>query len=288
MKKIFVTKADGEKEIFSINKLKKSMWSSGVTPPVIEKVVSKIKANATPGISTSQIHRLTFEILKTEDKSFAARYSLKKAIMRLGPDGFPFEKYFAALLNEHGYKTSTNVIVRGKCITHEIDVIAEKYRENIHAIIEAKFHSRAGGKTGSKDALYTYARFLDVSAGWGMKKKHGAKPATATLQSWLVTNTKVTTEAQIYARCVGIKIIGWDYASDGENLQHLIEHKGLYPITVLVGMSNNQRRRLLQRHVVLCKQLLDQPKVLRQSGFSQKQTSHLVKEVQSLLGYASF
>ncbi len=284
-KRVFVTKADGQREIFSVSKLNKSMLSSGVAKPIINKVIAEIKSKIRPGVTTAQIYRLAFDLLKSEDRSYAARYSLKKAIMRLGPDGFPFEKYFAALLNEHGYNTSTNVIVRGKCITHEIDVIAEKYEDNIHAIIEAKFHSRGGGKTGSKDALYTYGRFLDVSEGWAVKKNQGAKPATARLESWLATNTKVTTEAQIYCRCVGIKTIGWDYASDGENLQQLIENKGLYPITVLVGISNQQRQRLLRKNIILCKQLLEDSRLLKQSGFSSGQIRQLSEEVNHLFDY---
>ncbi|NUM25398.1 MAG: ATPase [Candidatus Buchananbacteria bacterium] len=283
-KKILIKKASGEKEIFSIIKLKKSMMSSGVASGVAKRVISQIRPKIKPGTTTAQIHRLAFDLLKSEDKSYAARYNLKKAIMRLGPDGFPFEKYFAALLEEQGYETKTNVIVRGKCISHEVDVIAEKYEKNIHAIIEAKFHSHGGGKTGSKDALYTYARFLDIKEAWNIKKNKGAKPREATLQSWLVTNTKVTGEVKIYCGCVGIKAIGWDYASEGDNLQELIENRGLYPITVLISLNHQQVRDLLHHNIVLCKQLINQDTLLSRLGFHGRQIQQLYQEINKLFG----
>jgi len=242
--------------VFSLKKLEESLKRSGAGKKLVDQVVSQIRKKIKPGISTSEIYRLAFQSLKSAGKPYASRYSLKRAIMKLGPDGFPFEEYLAALLREHGYIAYTNQIFRGSCLTHEIDVVAEIPSENIHAIIEAKFHSRPGRKTGSKDALYTHARFLDINNAWSQKVKSGAKPKDAKLQNWLVTNTKVTTEVKKYARCIGMTVIGWDYPS-GRSLQDLIENKGLYPITVLISLNGFQKKNLLRQDIVLCKDILE-------------------------------
>jgi len=281
-RKIFITKANGKKELFSMAKLKRSMAAAGVSPSLINQVVGGIKSNLKSGLSTAEIHRLAFQRLKSANKTYAAKYNLKKAIMRLGPDGFPFEEYFAALLNNQGYKTRTNMIVYGKCITHEVDVIAEKPKENIHAIIEAKFHSRSGMKTGSKDALYTYARFLDIRDYWQNKKKLGAKPAQGKLQGWLVTNTKITNEAIKYCSCVGLKAIGWSYPSRGEGLQGLVQNKGLYPITALISLNQSQKRKLLIRDLVLCQQLVKRKDILKSIGLKTNQIDQVIKEAEDL------
>ena len=132
-------KPKGEREQFSVSKLRKSMADSDASDRLIDDIIRKIKTHNEQGVSTAKIHQLAFGLLKSADQSFAARYNLKKVIMRLGPDGFPFERYFAAVLKHFGYITTTNQVVQGKCITHEVDIIAEKYQQKIPAMSEAKF-----------------------------------------------------------------------------------------------------------------------------------------------------
>ena len=281
-KAIFVTKARGNQEPFSISKLKRSMFDTGASKEVIDQIISKLQSSVRQGISTAQIHRLAFQHLKLANRIYAARYNLKKAIMRLGPDGFPFERYFAALLEYSGYKTYTNVIVNGKCITHEVDVIAEKADENIHAIIEAKFHAHPGRKTGSKDALYTYGRFLDIKEGWDIKKQAGAKPQSGTLQSWLVTNTEMTDNAKRYCQCTGIKAIAWSYPNKEESLQGMIHTHGLYPITALLTLNQAQKLILLRQNIILCKSLVEQGGSLKELGLNNNQIDQVLAEVNQL------
>jgi predicted RecB family endonuclease len=49
--------------------------------------------------------------------------------MSLGPSGFLFEQFFSEILKNYGYKTKINVFLKGKIITHEIDIIAEKNKK---------------------------------------------------------------------------------------------------------------------------------------------------------------
>jgi len=284
-KKLFVTKAVGEKESFSAAKLRRSMLDSGASAEVINDVIRKIKTHAKPGVSTAEIHRLAFQLLKNANRTYAARYNLKKGIMEIGPDGFPFEQYFANLLEHQGFKTRTNVVVNGSCITHEIDIFAEKHKENVHALIEMKFHSKPGRKTRSKDALYTHARFLDIQKYWQFKKSRGAKPKKATLQSWLVTNTEMTYNAINYCNCVGMKVIAWSYPVDGNSLQSMIHTEALYPITVLTSLNDKQKKDILHRGIIMCFDLLKNKSVLKSCGLKAGQINRCVEEVEELCGH---
>jgi len=50
------------------------------------------------GISTSQIFDRIFELLLKEFLQSAIRFNLKKAMEKLNPAGFPFEKFVAKIL----------------------------------------------------------------------------------------------------------------------------------------------------------------------------------------------
>jgi Holliday junction resolvase-like predicted endonuclease len=56
----------------------------------------------------------------------------------LGPAGFFFEKYIAKLFQSEGYETLTNLLLQGKCVSHEVDVVVRK--NNYLTMIECKFH----------------------------------------------------------------------------------------------------------------------------------------------------
>ena len=83
MKKIFVTKESGDREVFSVAKLRASLKKSGARRQQIEEVLNQITSHIRPGMRTSEIYRLSFQLLKSLGKPYAARYSLKRAIMSL-------------------------------------------------------------------------------------------------------------------------------------------------------------------------------------------------------------
>ena len=80
-----------------------------------------------PTMSSESIYTRAFEILrKDENMPVAARYSIKRAVFALGPSGFPFEQFIAEILRGHGWRTTTEVTLTGRCAAHEVDVLAEK------------------------------------------------------------------------------------------------------------------------------------------------------------------
>src|SRR3989344_8273528 len=281
---LFITKQSGEGERFDVKKLERSLLASGASAGDVAAVLIQLATLVKPGVSTAELYRRAFQLLRGIGKPYAARYSLRRAIMQLGPSGFPFEQYVAAVLEVAGYQTYTNQIFQGKCLTHEVDVVAEKPAENIHAIIEVKFHNRPGNKTGSKDILYTHARFLDINQEWVAKRTKGAKPRGGELQSWLFTNTKVTTDVIQYARCAGLRVTSWDYPADA-SFKKMIDTHLLYPITVLFGLTNSQKNQLLRVGLVLCRDLLEpkNEKMIRRLGLGDRKIKMLTNEVQNLL-----
>lgn len=233
---INVIKATGEIEPFSEEKVISSLLRVGTSPELAQKIISQIKPQLYANIPTFEIYSTMMKILKKERWDLAERYSLKRAIMDLGPTGYPFEKFISAVLEAGGHKVAINQIILGKCVSHEIDVVAQNTKKYM---IECKFHGIPGGRTDVKVALYTYARFLDV------KEKGFDIP-------WLITNTKVTQEVKTYSLCVGMKVTAWDYP-EGESLNEMVDKSGLYPITASIKLSEVQKRDLIEKGIVFCK-----------------------------------
>ena len=127
-KDLNIVKKSGRKVKYSLNKLRKSLKNSGATDKITNQIIEKINDELYDGISTNEIYNRAFYLLKKEKGAFASKYKLKKAIYQLGPTGFPFENFISAVLKNSGYKTSVGVILQGKCVHHEIDVLAQIFR----------------------------------------------------------------------------------------------------------------------------------------------------------------
>ena len=165
-----VIKASGEKVAFSPDKLMKSLQRSGAGEDAIRNILTEVKSHLYEGMPTKKIYKLAFGLLKKVSKPTAARYSLKKAIMELGPSGFPFEKYFSEILKHRGYRVRVGEIVQGHCVKHEVDVIAEI--NNHRFMIECKYHNLPGISCDVKIPLYIHSRFRDVEITWKKLPSH--------------------------------------------------------------------------------------------------------------------
>jgi len=199
----FIKKSSGKKEEFNIKKLHLSLRKSGANSKLIEQIIEEIKKQKLR--STKTIHQFVTQILTKKSPSVAARYNLKRALMELGPTGYPFEQFVAHIFTAQGYETMTNQIINGNCVDHEIDITAKK--ANKHFMIECKFHNRIGLKTNIKVILYIQSRFEDVRIEWEQKPRDSHEFHRA----WVVTNTRFTSKAIKYAECMDIKLLGWKY-----------------------------------------------------------------------------
>jgi hypothetical protein len=263
----YVIKATGEREPFSEEKVKNSIQRAGIPEELKTQVIEHVKSKLYENIPTSEIYHHITEFLDKSSSYGKAKYSLKQAIMDLGPTGYPFEDFVSEILTADGYTTKTRSLLSGKCVIHEIDVIAQKQSEKI--MVEAKFHNEAGIRTDVHVALYTKARFDDL------KDKYNFS------EGWIVTNTKVTSDALAYALCENLKIISWSYP-EKNSLRSLIERLNLHPTTVLTTLSQSQKQQLLENHIVLCKTIMEQPSVLDLINIPQDKKNEVLKEIKAV------
>lgn len=274
-KSINIIKYSGKKVKFSTNKLYTSLKSTGAEDVVIYQIIEKVKEELYEGISTKEIYNRAFSLLKKKENYLASKYKLKKAIYELGPTGYPFERFVAAILKNSGYSVEVGQILNGKCVTHEIDVTATKNNET--TIIECKFHGEQGFNCNVKVPLYINSRYLDVKSFWDKNNKTGNKLT----EGWLVTNTRFTADALKFGNCCGLYLLSWDYPK-GNGLKDRIDRLGLYPITVSTLLTNREKQFILNRNIILCRELIDNSFFLDHLGVSSIRKEKVLNELKQL------
>ncbi|MGK0296354.1 MAG: hypothetical protein ACI884_002532 [Ulvibacter sp.] len=273
--KIKIVKHSGDVVDFDPEKLKKSLLKSGASLIVVEDILNKIGKEIYEGISTKQIYKRAFSLLKKEANSHAARYNLREGLRLLGPAGFFFEKYIARLFTVEGYLTVTNLILQGKCVSHEIDVLAES--NNVIIMIECKFHSRREVASDVKVPLYVFSRFNDLK-----EKQHVIFSLKDTISKcWIATNNRFTSDAIDFAKCSGINLLSWDYPKHN-NLKTKNDIDCLYPVTCLTTLSIAEKDKLLVLDVILAKELINNSDKLVKIGLSSNRIKNVLKEAREL------
>ncbi|HEY9114729.1 MAG TPA: restriction endonuclease [Bacteroidales bacterium] len=271
-----VTKGSGEKVAFEPDKLKRALAFSGAGKQEQEHIANLVESRLYDGISTKKIYQMAYALLKKRSRRSAGRYSLKNAIMELGPTGYPFEKFVAKLFESEGYQVQTGVQVQGKCVQHEVDVVARK--PGLMVMIECKFHSDNSRKSDVKIPLYIQSRYLDVKAGW--EKQYGEKEMRYI--GGVVTNTRFTDDAMNYGKCAGLELVSWDYPST-KSLKYWIDKSGLHPLTTLTTLTKREKHLLLEQGIVLCNELEKNPELLMKVGISEKQINKVLLEAKTLV-----
>lgn len=267
---VLITKMNGEQEPFVESKLDRSLARVGTSKEMRDKIIKNTVEQLHDGITTQEIYEYAFNLLRQEERQpVAARYSVKRAILDLGPSGFPFEQFVANVLKSIGYENvETGVAAQGNCAPHEVDVMAQHQGRRVAA--EVKFHNSLGAKTDLKVALYVKARFDDLS-GKGNKVDEG----------WLITNTRFTRNAARFGSCSGMNLLGWDYPR-GRGLEVLIDEAGVHPITALTTLSHDEKRSLLNDNIVLCRQMPYEESDLRKYGIANEKHDTVRSEVKGL------
>jgi hypothetical protein len=272
---VTIVKASGMHESFDPEKLRFSLLHSGASEEATEQVLAHLVPALHDGMTTKEIYQHAFDQLAKINKPVARSYSLRRAVMQLGPSGFPFEDFVAEVLRAKGFECLTRQMVLGGCVPHEVDVVA--WNEKKLVMIEAKFHNELGVKSDLKVALYIKARFDDLKENvfaYGGQNRH-------VTDSWLVTNTKFSSTAIHYAQCKGMTLIGWNYPEEG-SLQEMIEESKLHPVTCLTSLKDAEKKALLAAGVVLCSNIKAKPAVLTEllgQGFD---TTKVLAEINEL------
>lgn len=275
-KTVLIKKATGEEEPFKIEKLKDSLRKAGAEEEVIEQVADDINLWIYDGVTTQKIYARAFSLLRRRKKHVASRYKLKKAIMELGPTGYPFEHFIGKIMEIQGYSTEVSQIVEGYCVSHEVDVVATRNREQI--FVECKYGQSQGKTVNVQVPLYIRSRVDDIIK----KRKENNEFDGFSFSGKVVTNTRFTTDAIDYGKCSGLRLLSWDYPS-GKGLKDIIDREKIYPVTVLHNLTNNQKQNLMERGIVICRQIMEQPKVLDEFQLPKKQYRDLMNELEEIL-----
>ena len=273
---VYIRKYSGELEEFSYKKLRNSLQKSGADNAVINLIIQKISPQLYDGISTKEIYKKAFSLLKKSSRISASKYSLKRAIYDLGPTGYPFERLIGAILKQRGYKTQVGVTLEGESsITHEIDVLAEK-KGNTYTI-ECKFHANAKTVSSVIIPLYINSRFIDV------QKKWNANPNKTTFlkQGWIVTNTRFTEDAINYGKSAGLVLISWNYPINN-GISKNIDKYGLYPITTLTSLTKREKTVLIEKNIILTQDILTATDELKKMHFSATKIKKVYSEAKQL------
>lgn len=272
---MLVTKANGERVPYDASKLRRSLERAGATPDMSAAIAAAIQPDLEPGISTRRLYRMAFRLLHRRSRRVAGRYRLKQAILDLGPSGFPFEDFVARILQHEGYSVQLRVMVEGRCVRHEVDVIADRERQ--HFLVECKYHNVPGRVCDVKIPLYIQARFTDVAQRWQQQPGNGERFH----QGWLVTNTRFSSDALRYGQCVGLNLVGWDQPA-GASLRERIDQSGLHPLTCLAGLARAEKMRLLEQGLVLARDVLERPAALDALRLPAARRERLLREAAEL------
>lgn len=271
-----VKKQSGELVDFDPKSLHRSLSRSGATKPEIEEVFSAVNNFLYSGISTRELYQKAFDELKKFRSSYAARYSLKRALQELGPEGHLFEEWIAKIFIEQGYQALTGITVQGAAVTHEIDVVAQKGEELIFC--ECKFRNDLDAKISVTTPMYILSRIKDVMNNEYEFFGREMKPT----KGFLVTNAYLTTDSIDFANHYGIGLISWNYP-EGKNIKEIVDHSALYPLTCLTNLTEEQEKQLMEKGTILVKELVENPTVLDELKLDETIKNNVLEEARELI-----
>jgi hypothetical protein len=273
---VFVTKADGIKQLFDRAKVVRTCRRMGATKKVAEAIARKVEGNVYDGIESRKILQMIFRQLSRYRPSVKHQIDLRKALSLMNPKP-DFERFVQILLREHGYEVTPNRIIRGKCVEHEVDAVARKNGETY--IVEVKHHYNHHTPTGLDASRIARAVFEDVTEGFKLGFNNLEIDG-----AMIVCNTKLSDHAKRYTQCRKIRHIGWSSPPD-HSLQDMIEEKKLYPITYLKGLNTVTREKLASAGIILLKQLTarDIGELRRETGIPRETLVSMIKEAKMIL-----
>ncbi len=274
---IKVVKSNGEQVLYSREKLQNTISLAGADDLKSEQIADYVEQNLYDGIPTSKIYQLAYSLLRKKRSHRAAgRYRLKKAIFDLGPSGYPFEIFIGKLFESFGFSVKVGQIMQGKCVQHEVDVVAS--RDKTLTIVEIKFRGNFRGKANVQVPLYIHSRFNDIKA----KLIENERYRDYKIEGYVVTNTRFTLDAINYAECTGLGLISWDYPSNA-SLKYYIDRSGLHPLTSLHTLRKTDKKMLLDNGIVLCRELESHQDLMLENGLNKQRVSRVLSEASMLI-----
>ncbi len=273
-----VIKMNGEVDKYDPEKVRRSCLRAGVSTETAEKIVDEVSKKIYDGMPTGKLFKMVHNLLENEEEHLAARYNLKESVSNMDSECFEFEYYITRLLSRCGYGAthSPEPKIQGRCIDHEIDVIAKKDRDL--ALVECKHHFRSHTYTGLDVPMRQWSRLDDVQNA----DKNGDAGSVSATSAWVITNTKYSEHAITYARCKGIKMTGWNFPH-GSGLNDLIEEHKAYPLS-MISIPRWARQKLIDEKIYDVIDFQDAPtETLKRTGLKDEDINAYLKLVDNLL-----
>ncbi|WP_333852409.1 restriction endonuclease [Epilithonimonas sp.] len=266
----------GETVDFEISKLENSLRNSGAGEQSVKRVLETVLPKCFEGITTGELYKMAFDELKKISNSVAARYSLKKALLELGPAGFYFEQWISRVFQNIGYKTETGQLIKGHAVTHEADVIAKKDDKTYW--VECKFRNAEDTKISVTTPMYVLSRIKDISN----IQYNLFETKTEFTDGWLITNTYFTKDSIAFSEYYGLRLLSWDFP-ENKSIKSLVDQNALYPITCLTTLDGNQKQKLLEKKCILVKELFQNQNLLNILELNQEKKLEVLKEARELM-----
>ncbi len=266
----------GETVDFEISKLENSLRNSGADEQSVKRVLETVVAKCFEGITTGELYKMAFDELKKISNSVAARYSLKKALLELGPAGFYFEQWISRVFQNIGYKTETGQLIKGHAVTHEADVIAKKDEKTYW--VECKFRNAEDTKISVTTPMYVLSRIKDISN----IQYNLFETKTEFTDGWLITNTYFTKDSIAFSEYYGLRLLSWDFP-ENKSIKNLVDQNALYPITCLTTLDGKQKQKLLEKKCILVKELFNNQNLLNILELNQEKKLEVLKEARELM-----
>jgi len=271
---VFVTKADGSRQLFDREKVVKTCLRMGANRQIAYEIAEEVEKRLYDGISTDKILQMIFRLLRKHKPTIRHFLDLKKglSLMSSKPE---FEKFVQILLAHHGFEVSPNQIIRGKCVGHEVDAIARE--DGVTYFVESKHHSNYHTPTGLDESRIARAVLEDVTEGFVL-----GKTALKIDRAMIVTNTRYSEHARRYGKCRNILQIGWS-SPINLGLQNMIEEKELYPLSCLRDLKSETRVQLVNSGIVLIKQLVEEEpsKLARETGIPREFFKKIIEKAKT-------
>lgn len=216
---------------------------------------------AEPGI------RLACRVLARSGPRAAVRALLSTGLRELGPEGGTFEQFVARVLARLGFETEVRATREGRCVRHEIDVLARRPGHTL--LCECKLRTRAAARIELPVVLAAYGRAADLGA-------LGDGPTRACL----VTNARFTDDARAFATGMGLRLCGWEHP-EGQDFRAWVEAAGTFPVTALPHLPPTAARALIQAGICDTDSLLEQPEALAASGVLPGRAARILTEARA-------
>jgi len=231
VKKIYVTKHDGSRQLYDQQKAVNSILRAGVKKEQVTKILGQVESQLYDGISTSKLyHLVAVEVDKAIAPGQPHFYRLRENLGRIG--SIDFEKFIKKVLENQGFECQWNQVIAGFCVEHQIDVIAKNKDHSLY-FVEVKHHRNFHRQSGLGTVTELWARLEDLKRGFSAgRNKYNFSAA------WLITNTKFSGHAKRYAKCKEMKLTGWRYTLNGEKtegLEKMVEKLDPKGIRGLIG-----------------------------------------------------